>query len=383
MLISIIMPVYNNEYYFPLAVDSVLQQDYPDFELVIIDDGSTDRTSEIADELSRRDRRIRVIHQENQWIYASFNRGIEEAKGEYIYILNSDDRLREGSLKLLAEKAMKYKPDVIWTVVLMHECDQEQNIITYNKNRQDKYVEKEMFYRNEKEVRNNWPYLYMSELAQNQANLYRSEIMKKHKFRNDVYGADTLFNISIASDIKTAFVMKEPVYDFFIYKKNTMNASGRYYSYKHDMFNEIYNQYMFLFSNWGLSEDDYRRILVTKRMRQITEEIRSLSAANCTMTFEEKLKHILNRIPDSLVSECAKWDGREEELESRILSGIRELFFKEQITELTEMYFVYELLESLLCYEKDEEDLKRIKYAIEHPDNPMHIGQVFFNQLSK
>lgn len=382
MLISIIMPVYNNEKYFPMAVKSIFEQDYKNFELIIIDDGSIDRTPIIADEIANKDDRIKVIHQENQWIYASINRGIEEAKGEYIYILNSDDRLCKGSLKMMAEKAIKYRPDVIWTIVLTHECDKNQNIIIYNKNQLDKYVKEETYYQNEKEVRNNWPYFYKSLLALNQANLYCSKIMKKHKFRNDVYGSDTLFNISIAPDIKSAYVMKEPVYDFFIYKQHTMNASvGKYYPYEHDMFNEIYSRYERLFIDWGLPEDHFRTILVNSRLCHLTGELRSLSAYNCTMTTNEKLKHILCKIPDPLVMDCARFDNRMEELESRILSGIRELLIKEPIAENDEMYFVFELLESLLCYEKNENDFVRIEKAISHPYNPMHIGQIFYNKL--
>ena len=88
MLFSIIMPVYNNEKYFPLAVKSIITQNYSDWELIIIDDGSTDHTSIIADKIVDTDPRIKVIHQNNQWIYASFNRGVKEAKGDYIYIVN-------------------------------------------------------------------------------------------------------------------------------------------------------------------------------------------------------------------------------------------------------------------------------------------------------
>lgn len=376
------MPVYNNEKYFPLAVNSILEQDYLDYELIIIDDGSTDRTPKLADEMAEKDERIRVIHQPNQWIYASYNRGIAEARGEYIYFLNSDDRLRAGSLGLMAETAIKYRPDIIWTVVLIHECDEEQNIITYNKSELDKRVMEEHFYKNEIEVRNNWPYFYMSFLAHNQANLYRSEIMKKHKFRNDVYGADTLYNISIASDIKSAYLLKEPVYDFFIYKKGKMNIStGKFFDYEHDMFNEIYSLYKNLFIKWKLPEDKYKKILVTKRMRQITEEIHSLSCNNCIMSIDEKLKYILYEIPDLVVMSCVEWDNREEELESRILSGIRELLIKEPILETNEMYFVYELLDALLCYEKDGEDFNKMEKAIHHHFNPLHIGGVFYNKL--
>lgn len=382
MLISIIMPVYNNETYFPMAVESILVQDYPDFELIIIDDGSTDRTPAIADEIAKRDGRIRVIHQENQWIYASFNRGIEEAKGEYIYILNSDDRLRKGSLKKMADSAEKYRPDVVWTTVLTHVCDEKQDILICNKGRADRHVKEESYYPDEREVRRHWPYFYGSLLAHNQANLYRSEIMKKHRFRNDVYGADTLFNISIAPDVKSALILKEPVYDYFIYQKSSMNASvGKYYSYEHDMFNEIYGRYKSMFQGWGLPEESYKKILVNFRLRQVTMEIRSLSATNCTMTSSEKLKHILCKVPDAVVSACAQSDNREEELESRILSGMRELLLRESIEETDEMYFAYELLDSLLRYEKEEEDYRKIERAIRHPSNPMHIGQIFYNQL--
>ncbi len=152
MLISIVMAVYNNEKYFPLAVKSIMEQDYPQWELIIIDDGSTDQTPMIADKIAESDSRIRVVHQKNQWIYASFNRGIEQAKGDYIYILNSDDRIRPGSLKLMAEKAIAYDPDVIWTKVVMHECDQEQDIIAYNVKGLDERVKEEVFYPNEQRV---------------------------------------------------------------------------------------------------------------------------------------------------------------------------------------------------------------------------------------
>ncbi len=382
MLISIIMPVYNNETYFPMAVESILMQGYPDFELIIIDDGSTDGTPAIADEMAKRDGRIRVIHQENQWIYASFNRGIEEAKGEYIYILNSDDRLRKGSLKRMADSAGKYRPDIVWTIVLTHVCDEKQDLLICNKGRADRHVKEEAYYPDEREVRKYWPYFYGSLLAHNQANLYRSEIMKKHRFRNDVYGADTLFNISIAPDVKSALILKEPVYDYLIYQQPSMNASvGKYYPYEHDMFNEIYVRYKSMFQGWGLPEESYREVLGNFRLRQVSMEIRSLSATNCPMTSSEKLKHILCKVPDAVVSACAQSDHREEELESRILSGMRELLLRESIEETDEMYFAYELLDSLLRYEKEEEDYRKIERAIRHPSNPMHIGQIFYNQL--
>lgn len=384
MFISIVMPVYNNERYFPLAVKSILEQSFADFELIIIDDGSTDRTSMIADKFKEEDVRVKVIHQNNQWIYASFNRGIEIAHGEYIYIVNSDDRLRPGSLELMSKIAIRYRPDVVWTKVLMHECDENQNIVSYNLLQLDEWVKEDIYCPNEDSVRRIWPFLFASSLAQNQANLYRSELMKKHEFRNDVYGADTLYNINIASEIKSAFVMKEPIYDFFIYKQKGMNASGgKFYPYEHQMFNEIYSKYMELFSGWQLPVNSYKDILVDRRIKQITGEINSLFCENCNMTIEKKLEYILEIIPDKIVRECAKWGNREEELESRILSGIRTILLNCQIEHGNKMYFIYELLESLLRYEKEEEDYIRIEAAVWNPLNPAHIGKIFYDKLKK
>lgn len=382
MLISIVMPVYNNEKYFPLAVKSITEQNYPHWELIIIDDGSTDQTPFLADRIAQEDSRITVIHQSNQWIYASFNRGIELAKGDYIYIVNSDDRLRPGSLEKMAEKAIEYQPDVIWTKVLVHECDKDQNILSYNVQDLDGLVTEDAFYPDEQSVHFHWPGWLFCSLVQNQANLYRAELMKEHPFRTDIYGADTLFNLSIAPDVKTAFVMKAPIYDFFVYKQERTNVSvGKFYPYEHDMFNEIYEKYMDLFSMWDLPPENYQKRLISRRIGQVTSEIHSLSFENCKMSVEEKLEYILCKIPDQVLLGCAAFDAREEELESRILSGIRELLVRESVEMGSRMYFVYELLESLLRYEKDEEDFRKIESAVINIYNPAHIGRIFYNKL--
>src|SRR5690606_28161123 len=88
--ISVFMPVYNGEKFLAATINSVLKQTFTDFEFLIIDDGSTDRSGEIIKESG--DERIRVIsHQKNQGIYASNMEGIREAKGEFIALMDHDD----------------------------------------------------------------------------------------------------------------------------------------------------------------------------------------------------------------------------------------------------------------------------------------------------
>ena len=377
-LFSIITPVYNNKMYIRSCAESILNQQFYDLEYIIVDDGSTDGTSDVVDQIARMDPRVKVIHQKNQWIYASFNNGIRTASGDYIYIVNSDDRLRDGILLKMADKIWEYeRPDIIWTKVLVHRCDKNQKILEYDIGNNDSQITREIFFPEQKSVRANWLYFYQSGLAQNQANLYKRELMIRHPFRNDVYGADTLFNLSVAPDVQTTLLLKEAAYDFFQYGILGMNASiGKYYAYEHQMFNEFYTGYKQLFQSWNMYNHETGMYLCRRRLRNLTGEIRRLQCKNCTLTAEEKLRKIFMEYIDDVLWECAEKLDAKEELECRIFSGIREILIEEQVAKENEMYFVYELLEALLCYEKTEEDYKKIKHGINHPLNSRHVGQV-------
>lgn len=102
-LISVVVPVYNAESYLSICLDSLLVQTYSRFELLLVNDGSTDRSGEICDRYATQDKRIRVIHQKNRGVSASRNRGIECATGEYICFADADDKVEEDYLKHLAD----------------------------------------------------------------------------------------------------------------------------------------------------------------------------------------------------------------------------------------------------------------------------------------
>ncbi len=92
-IISIIVPVYRVEAYLPRCIESILGQSFPDFELILVDDGSPDRCGEICEEYAARDSRIRVIHKENGGLSDARNAGIREAKGDCLGFVDSDDYL--------------------------------------------------------------------------------------------------------------------------------------------------------------------------------------------------------------------------------------------------------------------------------------------------
>lgn len=106
--VSIIVPVYKVEKYLPGCIESILSQSYSDFELLLIDDGSPDKSGEICDEYAARDVRIRVFHKTNGGVSSARNLGIEEAKGEWIMFVDSDDFIDADTLKVCSGYFLKY-----------------------------------------------------------------------------------------------------------------------------------------------------------------------------------------------------------------------------------------------------------------------------------
>lgn len=100
--ISIIVPIYNTEKYLHRCIDSIISQSFTDWELILVDDGSTDNSPAICDEYAEKDQRIRVIHKENGGVCSARNLGIQEAKGEWLFFVDSDDLILEDSLSSVA-----------------------------------------------------------------------------------------------------------------------------------------------------------------------------------------------------------------------------------------------------------------------------------------
>ncbi|MBQ8932806.1 MAG: glycosyltransferase family 2 protein [Lachnospiraceae bacterium] len=111
--VSIIIPVYNAEKVIRRCVDSVLKQEYKDFELILMDDGSKDSSPKILDEYAALDQRVRVIHQENAGVSAARNHALDLAEGTYIQFLDADDWITQDATKLLVRAAQEQNADMV------------------------------------------------------------------------------------------------------------------------------------------------------------------------------------------------------------------------------------------------------------------------------
>lgn len=113
MLFSIIIPAYNCEAFLKRGVDSILRQSCPDWEVLIVDDGSTDSTPDVAQELCAQDERIRYIRQPNGGVSAARNTGIDAAQGTYLLFLDADDYWEPDTLEILQDRVRKKGQDAV------------------------------------------------------------------------------------------------------------------------------------------------------------------------------------------------------------------------------------------------------------------------------
>ncbi|WP_210669874.1 glycosyltransferase family 2 protein [Helicobacter fennelliae] len=125
-LVSVIIPIYNVELYLKECLDSVIYQSYQNLEILLINDGSTDKSGDIAKEYASQDKRIRYFEQENQGQSVARNKGLDYVNGEYIYFLDSDDWIDLGYIEELVRKSDKQNTAINTNRVLFNTKIQER-----------------------------------------------------------------------------------------------------------------------------------------------------------------------------------------------------------------------------------------------------------------
>ena len=120
IMISVIVPVFNAEKYIENCILSILNQTYPHFELILIDDGSTDRSMSICQQFENKDQRIKVLHQSNQGVSSARNLGLLSARGDYITFVDADDTLEKEALETALDFLVEKNADLVvysWRIV--------------------------------------------------------------------------------------------------------------------------------------------------------------------------------------------------------------------------------------------------------------------------
>lgn len=213
-MISIIVPVYNMEKYLDECLNSILMQTFRNFEVILVDDGSTDRSSEICDRYVESYSDWKVIHKKNGGLSSARNAGIDIAGGEYVCFIDSDDRVASNYLEILYNNAVQYGADVSFCDYLEWDGDE----IGY-----ERMVEKEKKFLSREDV---WGYLTATGASVRQSmpvivawgKLVRAELFQTLRFPEGVWHEDefivhrllTKANIYVGSLSKLYFYRQRP-----------------------------------------------------------------------------------------------------------------------------------------------------------------------------
>lgn len=375
---SIITAVYNCEKYINGVINSVLKQECNDYEYIIVNDGSTDGTLAVIE--SFQDDRIKIITQENQWVYAAMNRGIKEAQGKYIVLVNADDLLHSDVLSIARRKIIENNyPDVVWENCYIHEVDENQKIIKRDKNNIDGKYWCDKLFSSTQEMLDSWVWLSKNIINVNPHNIYKRELMLKHPFRNDVYGADTLMNIDMTKDIKRSLFIVEPLVEVLTYPQPEMNISkgNKFYDYAYDMFMEITEKSIELLANNDINDLHEAKIFFyTQEVAFYRVVANSLSAYNCTYSIEEKVTLLMDKYLNQKIWEMASYAKVNYQLIAYTVNGLKRILENDSIPTDSEYYFLNHLIKVALKQEKPDEE--KMKLAVLHEKNPYGVGSRLF-----
>ena len=192
-MISVVIPVYNVEKYLAECIDSVITQTYTDYEIILVDDGATDLSGGMCDEYAESNTKIRVIHQENGGLSAARNTGLNAAKGDYIYFLDSDDYIEPHTLEYLVTLADQENSDFVFFdgYVFFDECEEDDSVSRYiRKETYQSACGRDMLY----QLLCNDEYRTAVPLM-----MFRTDYLKKHDlyFLNGIIHEDELFTFQI------------------------------------------------------------------------------------------------------------------------------------------------------------------------------------------
>ena len=209
--ISIIVPAYNAEKSLKKSIESIVEQEYKSYEIIIVNDGSKDGTKEVCQELVDLYPTIKIIDSENRGVSSARNLGLEVANGDWIGFLDSDDCMLPRSLEVLADQTRQ--TDIKWII---------GNFISQNEKSGEKILNRQYF--NEKVHTGTLNELPVFSASRNfhcvWGKLYAKSVIKTHQIRFDEsreYGEDLLFNLKYISYVDRFVVLNTAVY-FYCYQ---------------------------------------------------------------------------------------------------------------------------------------------------------------------
>lgn len=285
--ISVIIPVYNGEKYLKACIDSIINQRYKDLEVIIVNDGSQDKTREICNAYLEKDKRIRLINKNNGGVSSARNKGIEVANGEYIIFLDSDDWVEKDFFEKINYIHNKNIDLFIYGINKINKSSRNRKIEEGGRflNLQTDIVE-----------------MIKSENINSPVNkIYKREIIIKNNilFYTELNLAeDFVFNIEYILCVSNIYKINDKIYNYRINQSNSLTT--KYIDNKYQQLIQANNYAMKAIKNNkkfnSQITEQIIEILKWIRIKNILSSFRELHRKECEYSIKEKIEFIKNVI---------------------------------------------------------------------------------------
>lgn len=280
--ISIIIPVYNVGRQLRRAVESLLAQTFDDYEIFLVDDGSTDSSGALCDELAQQDARVKVIHRENGGAAAARNTAIAKAAGEYLYFMDGDDWCEPTMLFDLHRFTSENKLDLAVVGFFIDTYYAEDKFF------QELRTAPDAVYESQQDFRNHAHELFDAQLLYAPWNkLYR----RKYLAEKDIvfpatFWDDLPFNLAVIRDVQRVGCMNRRYYHFLRARAESENTR-----YRADMYGKREEEHAWmqeLYAYWGIDTPEIREFLARRYAERLLGCVENVTNKNCTLSAAEK-----------------------------------------------------------------------------------------------
>ncbi len=233
-LISIIVPLYNMEEHIKECIDSIKNQDYKNIEVILVDDGSTDSSLKICEEYAKKDKRMKVIHKENEGVSATRNVGIEASNGKWITFVDADDWIEKDYVSSMYEVAIKYKSNY---VVCGYKRVYRNRVEYVNNDKNIIEIDPENYLKKLLNVQNGYGFCHMK--------LIKKEIINNNPFNPYLrVGEDALFNVELCKKINKTIILNRSLYNYRFNEKSMVRKYDIQYASKYQYSMEKMKEYI-------------------------------------------------------------------------------------------------------------------------------------------
>lgn len=301
MFFSVIIPIYNNLSYIRRGIDCLMSQTFTDFEVIMVDDSSTDGSGSLCDEIAKSNSKIKIIHQPNMGAGGARNTGIKNAQGDYLAFFDIDDLIEPDWLLVIHNYIKRYQPQV-----LMYGY-KEKNTLWGTENT---FTFELTLFKDNNTLREN----YVEKISGIKFNngfvwnkIYEREFILQNniRFENLRIQQDEVFNLSIYPLVDRVLLIPDILYNYFVYYKG--NTSSGYIPGRLNIYRRVRDAFNELSQNWNICDNRLNEYIYNRFYNSLLHDLRfNLYHSESGLSKKERDIKLLEIMNAKDVNDCIK-----------------------------------------------------------------------------